>query len=151
MISTCTVPGRMKLGAKIQAYSDFISFLCGGLITISAGFIYDTGSSMMSTIDSDESSASMDIDGWRKLNYWSFLFIGIMLISIIVMYYDGGGSSSESKEEKPWRHGSSLTSKSPPSSSENDSIRRDSLFLGKGSFYDRNVVVLEEDVEEQEE
>jgi len=50
---------------------------------------------MMSTIDLDESSASMDIDGWRKLNYWSFLFIGIMLISIIVMYYDGGGSSSE--------------------------------------------------------
>ena len=151
MISTCTVPGQMKLGAKIQAYSDFISFLCGGLITISAGFIYDTGSSMMSTIDLDESSASMDIDGWRKLNYWSFLFIGIMLISIIVMYYDGGGSSSESKEEKPWRHGSSLTSKNPASSSENDSVRRDSIFLGKGSFYDRNVVVLEEDVEEQEE
>ena len=47
---------------------------------------------------------------------------------------------------------SSLTSKSPASSSsENDSIRRDSLFLGKGSFYDRNVVVPEEDVEEQEE
>ena len=106
---------------------------------------------MMSAIDLDESSAVMDIDGWRKLNYWSFLFIGIMLISIIVMYYDGGGSSSESNEEKPWRHGSSLSSKAPASSSENDSIRRDSLFLGKGSFYDRNVVVLEEDVEEQEE
>ena len=35
--------------------------------------------------------------------------------------------------------------------STSDSIRRDGLFLGKGSFYDRNVVVLEEDVEEQEE
>ena len=47
MISTCTLPGQVKLGAKIQAYSDFISFLCGGLITISAGFIYDTGKSAL--------------------------------------------------------------------------------------------------------
>lgn len=145
MISTCTMPGQVKLAAKTQSYSDFISFFCGGLITISAGFMYEHNIKM------GLEDSMVGIDGWRMLNYISFLFIGIMLVCIIVMWYDGGGSSSRSEdnavEDKPWRHGSSLSSQAPSSISLSES-----LFLGRGSFYDRNAVEnLEEDAERQDE
>jgi hypothetical protein len=57
------MPGKdqRKPAAKTQSYYDFISFLGGGLFTISAGYI-------------DESNSN-GIDGWRLLNYRLHIYL----------------------------------------------------------------------------
>lgn len=148
MISTCTMPGKdqRKLAAKTQSYCDFISFLGGGLITISAGYIYGSNSN--------------GIVGWRMLNYIEFLFIAIMLVCIIAMWYNGGGSSGNDGNdggtntldnaqstinEKPWRRGSSFVTRSINVDDTNNRISRQSVFLGSGTFY---TTVMKEDEEQ---
>lgn len=124
MLSTSCPPEDRKLTARIQAYNDFISFFCGGVVTISVGYIYDAGGGGLA--------------GWRLINYFQFLFVGIMLVILFGAWRNGGSVASavddvelcdeETETDvvtdlKPWRQG---TARTGPSAS---------IYLGKGSFY----------------
>eukprot|EP00555_Chaetoceros_dichaeta_P003782 CAMPEP_0198249434 /NCGR_PEP_ID=MMETSP1447-20131203/971_1 /TAXON_ID=420782 /ORGANISM="Chaetoceros dichaeta, Strain CCMP1751" /LENGTH=197 /DNA_ID=CAMNT_0043934069 /DNA_START=113 /DNA_END=706 /DNA_ORIENTATION=+ len=72
MLSTSCPPDDRELACRTQSYSDFVSFLGGGIITISAGYMLDSN------------HVDNILEGWQLLNYIQFLFIGIMLAVILM-------------------------------------------------------------------
>merc|ERR1712127_977356 len=74
MLSTSCPPDDRESASRAQAYSDCISFLGGGVITIAGGYILDS-----STVDHI-------LEGWQLVNYVQFLFIGIMLVVVVAAW-----------------------------------------------------------------
>ena len=72
MLSTSCPPDDRELACRTQSYSDFVSFLGGGIITISAGYMLDSN------------HVDNILEGWQLLNYVQFFFIGIMLVVILM-------------------------------------------------------------------
>ncbi len=74
ILSMSCPPDDQEFASQAQAYSDCISFLGGGVITIAGGYILDS-----STVDHI-------LEGWQLVNYVQFLFIGIMLIVVVATW-----------------------------------------------------------------
>ena len=71
MLSTSCSPDDRDLASQTQSYSDFVSFLGGGIITIAAGYMLDA------------EHVNNVLEGWQLINYVQFIFIGIMLVVVV--------------------------------------------------------------------